>query len=136
MVLRTNDGHLWLVRSSDGGKNWSKPERQDMDAARSSANLWTTSDGKVVLTHNPTKPPLRTEITMRVLGDDGKSWSEPLTVAKVEPPKESDTLWDRQISYPSVCELPDGTLLVVWAFIEQGQDTQRGEIHSARVRWN
>lgn len=136
MVLRTNDGHLWLVRSTDGGRNWSKPERQDMTAARSSANLWTTAGGKVVLTHNPTKPPLRTEITMRVLGDDGMSWSAPLTVAKVQPPQENDALWDRQVSYPSVCELPDGTLLVVWAFIEQGEDTQRGEIQSARVHLN
>ena len=31
---------------------------------------------------------------------------------------------------------PDGTLLVVWAYIEQGEVTQRGEIHSARVRLN
>jgi predicted neuraminidase len=136
MVLRTTDGHLWLVRSTDGGKNWSQPERQEMTAATSSANLWTTAKGQVVLTHNPTKPPERTELTMRVLDEDGKSWSDPLTLEKVEPTKKGDPLWNRQISYPSVCELPDGTLVVVWAFIEQGRETQRGEIHSARVRLN
>jgi predicted neuraminidase len=136
MVLRTMDGFLWLVRSSDGGRNWSDPERQDITAATSSANLWTTSEGRVVLTHNPTKPPQRTEMTMRVLKEDGKTWSEPLTMAKVNPPTEDEAIWDRQISYPSVCELPDGTLLAVWAFIEQGGDTQRGEIHSARIHLN
>jgi len=107
-----------------------------MTAATSSANLWTTSKGQVVLTYNPTKPRLRTELTMRVLQVDGKTWSEPLTLAKVEPPGEDGALWDRQISYPSVCELANGTLLVVWAFIEQGEAMQRGEIHSARVRLN
>lgn len=136
MVLRTTDGNLWLVRSTDGGKNWSPPERQDLTAATSSANLWTTAKGQVVLTHNPTRPPQRTELTMRVLSDDGKSWSDPLTLDKVEPTKTGEALWNRQISYPSVCELPDGTLVVVWAFIEQGVNTQRGEIHSARVRLN
>lgn len=136
MVLRTTDGFLWLVRSSDGGRSWSEPEQQDMTAATSSANLWRTSQGQVVLTHNPTKPPHRTELTMRVLNEDGKTWSNPLTVANVEPPAEGEALWDRQIGYPSVCELPDGKLLVVWAHIEQGEDTQRGEIHSARVRLN
>jgi len=136
MVLRTTDGFLWLVRSADSGWTWSKPERQEMTAATSSANLWTTSTGQVVLTHNPTKPPYRTELTMRVLNEDGKTWSEPLMLAKVAPPAESEPLWDRQISYPSVCELPNRALLVVWAFIEQGEDMQRGEIHSARVRLN
>jgi predicted neuraminidase len=136
MVLRTTDGFLWLVRSTDGGRNWSDPERQEITAATSSANLLTTSNGQVVLTHNPTKPPLRTELSMRVLEADGRTWSDPLTVAKVEPPAKNEVLWDRQISYPSVCELPDGTLLVVWAHIEQGEVTQRGEIHSARIRLN
>jgi len=134
MVLRTTDGYLWFVRSTDGGKNWSKPERQDLTAATSSANLWTTAKGQVVLTHNPTKPPHRTELTMRVLYENGESWSDPLLIARVEPTVEGDALWNRQISYPSVCELRDGTLVVVWAFIEQGLETQRGEIHSARVR--
>lgn len=136
MVLRTTDGNLWLVRSKDHGVTWLPPEKQDMTAATSSASLICTSRGKLLLTHNPTKPPLRTELTMRQSDDGGQTWSAPLTVAEIEPVTGSEPTWSRQVSYPSVCELPDGTLLVVWARIEMGVERQWGAIDAARVRLN
>ena len=136
MALRTTDGNLWLVRSNDRGRTWNAPEKQDLPAATSSANLICTSSGKLVLTHNPTKPPLRTELTMRVSENGGRSWSAPLAVAEVAPKTGSESVWSRQVCYPSVCELSDGTLLVVWARIEMGVENQSGAIDSARVRLN
>ena len=73
---------------------------------------------------------------MRVSEDGGATWSLPLTVAKVAPPADSESVWSRQVCYPSVCELSDGTLLVVWARIESGVEHQSGAIDSARVRLN
>ncbi len=136
MVLRTTDGNLWLVRSADHGRTWEAPERHDLPAATSSASLICASNGKLVLTHNPTKPPLRTELTMRVSDDGGRTWSAPLTVAEVKPNVDSEPKWSRQVCYPSVCELSDGTLLVVWARIALGAEHQSGAIDSARVRLN
>jgi hypothetical protein len=136
MVLRTTDGYLWLVRSHDHGRTWLPPERQELTAASSSASLLCATTGRLVLTHNPTKPPLRTQLTLRVSSDAGKSWSIPLTVAEVQPPTESEPLWSRQVCYPSVCELSDGTLLVVWARIALGAEHQSGAIDSARIRLN
>lgn len=136
MVLRTTDGNLWFVRSTDQGRTWLPPEKQELPAATSSASLICTSAGKIVLTHNPTKPPLRTELTMRVSDDGGRTWSAPLTVAEIEAATDSQTVWSRQVCYPSVCELPDGSLLVVWARIELGVENQSGTIDSARVRLN
>jgi hypothetical protein len=135
MVLRTTDGNLWLVRSHDLGHSWSTPERQELPATSSSANLWCTSEGKLVLTHNPTKPPLRTELTMRLSSNGGRSWSEPIQIAEVEPTADADT-WSNQVCYPSVCELSDGTLVVVWARIVLGTVKQSGAVCSARVRLN
>jgi predicted neuraminidase len=135
MVLRTTDGNLWLVRSSDRGRTWSTPEKQSLPAASSSASLLCTSTGKLVLTHNPTKPPLRDELTMRTSGDRGQTWSEPLLIAKIGPASDSET-WSRQVSYPSVCELPDGALLVVWARITLSRENQSGAICSARIHLN
>jgi predicted neuraminidase len=136
MVLRTRDGNLWLSRSANLGRNWSEPERQELPAAASSANVICTSNGKLVLTHNPTKPPLRTELTLRISEDGARTWSEPLVVAEVEPPTDEDAVWSRQVCYPSVCELSDQLLLIVWAHIELGRDHQTGIVCSARVRLN
>lgn len=136
MVLRTTDGNLWLVRSDDHGYTWLPPEQQNLPAATSSANLICTSSGKLVLTHNPTKPRLRTQLTMRFSDDGGRTWSAPLIIAEVAPASDSESVWSRQVCYPSVCELSDGTLLVVWARIEMGVENQSGAIDSARVRLN
>jgi hypothetical protein len=136
MVLRTTDGSLWLVRSNDHGRTWLPPERQELPAATSSANLLCTTTGKLVLTHNPTKPPLRTQLTLRVSSDGGRTWSAPLNIAEVQPPTDSESLSSRQVCYPSVCELSDGMLLVAWARIEQGAANQSGAIDAARIRLN
>ena len=136
MVLRTTDGNLWLTRSDDHGATWQSPEKQDLPAATSSANLLCTTSGTLLLTHNPTPPPLRTELTMRASHDEGKSWSAPLTIATAEPGAANEDVWSRQVCYPSVCELGDGTLLVVWARILLSPDKQTGAICSARVHWN
>ena len=139
MVLRTTDGNLWFASSSDHGQTWQPPERQPMVAATSSASLLCTSSGKLVLTHNPTKPPLRDELTLRVSTDAAKTWSEPVMIAIVKPKSttgKSPTTWSQQVCYPSVCELPDKTLLVVWARISLEDINQSGVICSARVRLN
>ncbi len=41
--------------------------------------------------------------------------------------------WQTQVTYPSVCQLPDDTLLVVWAEIYISDTEQIGIIQSARV---
>ena len=136
MGLRTTDGNLWLVRSADYGRTWFPPERQNLPAAASSANLLCTSTGKLVLTHNPTQPPLRTQLTMRVSDDGGQTWTAPLTLAEIELKSGSESNSNKQVCYPSVCELSDGALLVVWARIAMSAENKSGAIESARVHLN
>ncbi|MCH7987801.1 MAG: exo-alpha-sialidase [Planctomycetes bacterium] len=134
MVVRSRDGFLWTSRSSDRGKTWQTAQKTDLSAAASSHNLFRTAGGTLVLTHNPSKPPLRTLLTLRLSHDDGITWDEPLKIAEVPAAQKGDEIWSRQVSYPSVAQTGDGTLIVVWTEIELSASRQSGIIHAARVR--
>lgn len=134
MFLRTNDGHLWRTVSHDRGETWSAPEKTDMLAAAASHNLFRMEDGGLVLTHDESPPPFRSPLTVRVSEDDGESWSEPFNLAAVPRPQQGDAIWGRQVTYPSVTQLHEGAMVMVWARIVLGDDEQWGDIQSARVR--
>jgi len=143
MALRTRANSIWMVRSTDGGKTWGEPYDADIQATAGSHNLFKHSSGKLLLTYNPGPLPLRTRLVMRVSSDDGETWSAPVRLAEVEeagPMPEPDApgvdqaVWSRQVSYPSVAELADGTVVVVYGHIEMSQASQSGIIHSMRVR--
>ena len=133
MVLRTGDGHLWRSISRDKGDTWLTPEKTGLAAVNSSHNLFRLQDGRLLLTHNPS-PSHRTPLTMRVSDDDGRTWGEPLTLAEVPIPGPDEEVWNRQVSYPSVSQLRDGTVIVVWTQIFLSDAEQYGDIHSARIR--
>ncbi len=134
MALRSNDGFLWTVLSKDGGETWDPPHKTDMVAAGASHNLLALKDGHLVLTHCESAPPLRSPLTMRISADEGTTWGPPAVLAQVDPPTPDGHVWGRQVTYPSVIQLGDGTLVAVWAKIELSADSQSGIIESAKVR--
>ena len=134
MVLRTSDGFLWETRSSDKGQTWSAPVRTAIHAATTSHNIFRLRDGRLLLTLNESAPNVRTPLVMRVSSDDGTTWSEPVTLAKVKVPQPGDKVWAREVSYPSVTQLKDGTVVVVWARLILSDTMQYGDIDAARVR--
>ncbi len=91
------------------------------------------ADGRIVLTHDECPASQRTRLTMRVSADDGETWGAPLILAQTSESRPQDEVWDREVTYPSVTQLADGTLVVVWTSIELSPDVQRGVIESARV---
>lgn len=133
MVLRTGDGFLWQAFSRDKGESWSSAEKTAIVAARSSHNLFRLKDGRIVLTHNPSKT-VRTPLTMRISADGGKNWGEPTVIAEVPVPDKQSVVRSRQVCYPSVTALNDGTLIVVWADLYISDDQQYGDIRLARMR--
>ena len=133
MLLRTKDGHLWRTISEDRGETWSAPEKTDMVAAAASHNLFRLNDGRLLLTHDESPPPFRSPLTLRLSDGDGESWSDPVVVAEVPRPKDGDAVWGRQVTYPSATQLPDGTVVIVWAHIVLSDDEQWGDIRSARL---
>jgi len=134
MVLRTRDGSLWSTRSDDRGTTWSQPAKTEMTAAASSHNLISTESGLVVLTHNPSQPPQRTPLTMRVSNDEGATWGEPLVLAKVTPTVKGEAVFARSVCYPSVTQLQDDIVVAVWTQIEMDATRQSGIIHAARLQ--
>lgn len=134
MFLRTNDGFIWKSVSRDKGETWSAAEKTAFVAGAASHNLLRLRDGRIVLTHNASRPPLRTLLTLRISGDDGVSWGDALTLAEIAAPGENEQIWGRQVTYPSVAELANGDLVAVWAEIALGNRVQYGNIHSASVR--
>jgi sialidase-1 len=130
MLLRTTDGQLWRSYSSDKGETWSVPETTGLTAGATSHNLFRTRAGTLVLTHNPSKPPLRNPLTMRISKDDGATWSEPTTIAALDFPV-TDSSW--QVAYPSVAQVDDRTLVVVWTRIRVTSDEKYGDIQVAQV---
>jgi predicted neuraminidase len=134
MVLRTGDGFLWETISRDKGKTWSAPLRTNIAAAETSHNVFRLSDGRLLLTLNETSRKVRTPLNMRVSTDDGKTWGEPLKLTEVAIPHDGDSDWDREVTYPSVAELKDGTVIVVWARLIISDTEQYGDIESARVQ--
>lgn len=131
MILRTHDGFIWRTYSDNKGISWTTPIRTDLPAAASSSNLFRLQDGRITLTHSPCGAEYRTPLTIRISGDDGQTWGTPLQLAKAEPPPHAS---EHQVTYPSVTQLPDGTLVVVWTEIVISDSQQFGDIWSARVR--
>jgi hypothetical protein len=135
MATRSNDGLLWTAIATDRGETWGKPAKTDVVAAGASHNLLRLSDGRIVLTHSESPPPLRSPLTVRISADnDGQKWGPPLLVDEVPRPEEGGTVWSRQVTYPSACQLEDGTVVIVWAKLEASPDSQWGIIESARLR--
>jgi Neuraminidase (sialidase) len=128
MVLRTTDGELWRSNSADRGETWSPPEKTGLTGTSSASHLLSARDGTLVLTHNPSRAVVRHPLTMRVSRDDGATWSVPMILA--DRPTQTPG-WS--ITYPTVTELSDGTLLAVWTQIKSTSEEKYGDIHAARV---
>ena len=85
------------------------------------------------MTHGESRISPRTPLTMR-LSTDGMTWQPPLVLAEIVVPGKDELVWDRQVTYPSVTQLKDGTIVVVWTEIGLGDTVESGIIRSARVR--
>ncbi len=134
MILRSRDGSLWMTESTDKGDKWSVPWKTEMPGTSSCSNLLRLQDGRLLLTHNPSKPPIRSPLTTRVSADEGKTWGAPLELAQVTIPGVDDIVRGRQVTYPSSVLMPDGTVLIVWTEITIAPQEQWGKIHWARVK--
>jgi alpha-L-rhamnosidase len=128
MILRTKDGQLWRSISTDKGETWSAAEKTGLTGTSSASHLLCTRDGTLVLTYNPGPTPLRFPLLIRTSRDEGVTWSEPTLLAD-RPAKVGG--WS--ICYPTLTELPDGTLAAIWAQIKSSTGELYGDIHAARI---
>jgi predicted neuraminidase len=133
MVLRSRDGELRGCTSADKGKSWSEPRQLGIPAGNSSSNLLRLRDGRLLLTYTSSLPPNRTELSMRLSNDDGKTWGSPHEIAETEVVTKADAFWSKQVSYPSAVELNDGMVVAVWGDLKLSREWQPGVVNAARV---
>jgi len=129
MLIRTNWKHLWESFSGDGGLSWCEPRATDIDASSAPAILKRLRSGRLVLIWNryfpegQTSYPLtggdnqwsevpvsnhRLELSMKFSDDDGKTWTDPVVIARVAKG------W---LAYPYLFEVRPGEL---WITTMQG----------------
>ena len=141
-LIRTNWGYLYESFSKNEGKKWSEPIKTNIDASTSPPALLRLKSGRLVLVWNRIYPEgetaetyklndvnlnvsdvptswQRDELAVMSSLDDGKSWSEPIVIAKMN--KNSDfvhTHWSSgQLSYPHIFEIHPGE---IWITTEAG----------------
>jgi len=120
-LMRTSGTRLYQAWSNDAGLTWSKPVPSVLTAHNSPAALWKLDGLRDIVAVWDNSPTGRTPLTVALSFDGGRTWSAPKVLA--------DTHSSRQVSYPSVVQAKDGTILAVW----QCQLAQGGrEIHQAR----
>lgn len=105
-LMRAAGRRLYQAWSRDGGMNWSAPRPSQLTAHNSPAALWRLDGSRDVAVVWDDSATQRTPLAAALSRDGGKSWMAPRVIA--------DTHSTLQVSYPSVCQARDGTLVAVW----------------------
>lgn len=136
-LIRTNWGSFWEAFSDDEGVTWHTIRSTSIDASSAPGLLKRLESGRIVLLWNRRFPlgkdyyPLRggdrqwsevatsnhrEELSMAFTDDEGKTWSEPIVIAKSYKVQNEDTgkTW---LSYPYAFEASPG---VLWITTMQG----------------
>lgn len=84
LFSRTEEGHLWQLRSNDDGKTWSAPQPTPLIHPDAPPMIATLSDGKTIIAlhHNRGKGGFfniddRSELWVALSFDGGVTWTEP-----------------------------------------------------------
>jgi hypothetical protein len=136
MLIRTNWGEFWSAYSHDGGRFWRIIKPSGIPASSAPGLLKRLESGRLLLVWNRPFPkgkaewklsggdglwsetPVsnhRDELSLALSDDDGKTWSDPVVIARTAIP--SDAKNNRWIAYPYVFEHTPGEL---WLTTMQG----------------
>ncbi len=113
-------GETLQTESTDGGKTWSMPHSIGVWGFPS--HLLKLKDGRLLMSYGHRRKPIGNQA--RVSADQGRTWSEPLTI--------SADATSGDLGYPSTVQLEDGSLLTVW------YEAMRGNRNAVlrQARWN
>ncbi|HBC30315.1 MAG TPA: exo-alpha-sialidase, partial [Clostridiales bacterium] len=132
MLMRTNWGVFWEAYSENDGLKWEKYKPTKIDASTAPGLLQRLQSGRLILVWNRYYPegknyyPLyggdgiatevatsnhREELSIMFSDDDGKTWNEPVVIAKTTPESKTKTL-----SYPRVFEATPGEIWITTTY--------------------
>lgn len=122
MIMRTGTMFHWESRSHDGGLTWDPPRQSTVIGHNDPVSVWRLeqepSEIAVAFDNSPID---RWPLSVAISADGGLHWSKPRNVA---------TTNGLDVSYPSMTQAKDGTIVVVWQL--ELQEGVREEIHWAR----
>ena len=122
-LLRTGTDHLWESRTTDSGKTWSTPVPSPLTGNNAPAALWRLRGTNDVLVAWDNSPRNRWPLSVALSRDGCRTWSQPKILADGN---------GHQVSYPSVTQARDGSIVVVWQ--QDLADRKGREIRLARFK--
>jgi hypothetical protein len=130
MLIRTSHGRFFQSFSEDEGLSWSEAVKSSIRSPSAPGHLERLASGRIALAWNNTvdfdvdEPPAhkfmgggpwRRALHLALSEDEGRTWTEPIEIARAVDPKE-------HLRYPFVFEAAAGELLITCA-----HRTTRGE---------
>jgi len=106
-LFRTSANRLWQSRSRDRGWTWLPPEPSPLESNDCPAALLRLDDGAVLVVYND-HPTLRARLSACLSTDRCRTWSPSRLLGPEGHPDIPEA------SYPQVCLLPDGTIVVIY----------------------
>jgi len=113
MLIRSAKGKIYKSDSTDNGKTWCEAYETGLPNPNSGIDCVKTPDGKVMLVYNPAGGNWgdRTPLTLAMSEDNGKTWTDILTLEEAEVGREEDV----EYSYPAITE-KDGILHITYTY--------------------
>jgi Neuraminidase (sialidase) len=128
MLARTGTQNLWQSRSRDGGLTWDMPGPSPLTSHNCPAALLRLAGEEAVVAVCNAHPQRRLNLAFAVSEDGCRTWTPPRRIGPVG--QVSD---QAEASYPNACQLPDGSLVVVFGQIDRGDPDSRFTIYGVRL---
>ncbi|MFQ6096598.1 MAG: exo-alpha-sialidase [Armatimonadota bacterium] len=107
LALMRDVGHelLWMARSPDNGRTWTRPERTSLRNPNSAADVVRLHNGHLALAFNDSST-RRTPLTIALSEDEGRTW----------PIRRNLETGEDEFSYPAIIQTRDGLMHVTYTY--------------------
>lgn len=128
LLGRTGTHRLWQSRSRDRGQSWDPPEPSSLTSHNCPAALLRLADGRSVAVVYNDHPSQRLNLSLRISGDGCRTWGPAIQLGPLGQASEQ-----AQAAYPNLCQLPDGTVVVVFYQVDRGPHPAPFTIRAVRL---
>ena len=128
LLGRTGTHCLWESRSGDGGRSWAPPRPSPLVSHNCPAALLRLAGGPAVAVVYNDHPLSRLNLSLRLSRNGCRTWGPSVPLGPLG--EVSD---QAQAAYPNLCQLADGTVVVVFYQVDRGPQPTPLTIHAVRL---